>query len=73
MVEARWAAAKAYRRRCVLVLLLGMLMDVGKKECPRDIYDVFPILARCLDTAPIIAAPFLAAYYVSLPTRDYRR
>ena len=73
MVEARWAAAKAYRRRCVLVLLLGMLMDVGKKECPRDFYDVLPILSRCLDdTAPIIAS-LLAAYYISLPTRDYRR
>ena len=32
MVEARWAAAKAYRRRCVLVLLLGILMGVGKRE-----------------------------------------
>ena len=54
MVEARWAAEKAYRRRCVLVLLLGMLMDVGKKECPRDIYDVLPILARCLDTLHLL-------------------
>jgi len=47
MLEARWAAAKAYRRRCVVVLLLGILMDVENKECLNTrvdvVYDVLPL------------------------------